>query len=270
MAILRTEVSNPAHTPDNCQFVTVFSSYLNRRQDILYYNVNADGKNLPVIILLHGVYGNAWVWLHLGGVDKAYQNIKAELGGIDFILAMPSDGGLMDGSAYLPLPQYGDFEKWIVDDVVQATKQTVRQVSESSRWYISGLSMGGYGALRLGAKYADKFSGISAHSSICQLTDLAHFTSTNLSEYKTLFSQEAELEYWFKLHQAQLPPLRFDCGKDDVLYASNVELNNWLTQHEFNYEFTTFDGEHSWDYWHQHVQTTIAFFADIEASFGRL
>ena len=95
MAIIRLEVSNPEYTPCNNQIVTVHSSNLQGRHDINIYNVDALGKDLPVIILLHGVYGNSWVWSHLGGIESAYQKVKASLSIPEFILVMPSDGGLL-------------------------------------------------------------------------------------------------------------------------------------------------------------------------------
>ncbi|EWH10704.1 putative esterase [Catenovulum agarivorans DS-2] len=266
MAINRLEISNPAYTPDNTKFVTVHSSNLQRRHDIVLYNSNAQGENLPVVVLMHGVYGNAWVWMYLGGIHLAYEKVQAELGGIEFILAMPSDGGLYDGSAYLPLKKHADYDKWITEDVIAAVKQVQDTVSDSSRFYISGLSMGGYGALRLGAKYPNLFSGISAHSSITKIDDMAHFVPTELSEYQCDNQRETDICYWLEQNKSDIPPLRFDCGVDDVLYQSNLNLENKLKTLAVNYTFDSFEGEHSWEYWHQHVQTTFKFFAKLELS----
>jgi S-formylglutathione hydrolase FrmB len=48
---------------------------------------------------------------------------------------------------------------------------------------IAGLSMGGYGALRLGAKYAPNFSAISAHSAITELQDMFR---SSMSQSRTI------------------------------------------------------------------------------------
>ncbi|WP_440906636.1 alpha/beta hydrolase (plasmid) [Catenovulum sp. SX2] len=264
MSINRLEISNPAYTPANTKFVTVHSSNLQRRHDIVLYNSDAQGENLPVIILLHGVYGNAWVWMYLGGIHLAYEKVKAQLGGIDFVLAMPSDGGLYDGSAYLPLAKHANYDKWITEDVIAAVKQVQNSVSDKSRFYLSGLSMGGYGALRLGAKYPNLFSGISAHSSITKIDDMQHFVTTELTEYQCETAQESDIFYWLQQHKNQLPPIRFDCGVDDVLYQSNLDFAQKLKTLNIDAELESFSGEHSWEYWHQHVQTTFKFFANIE------
>ncbi|KMT63828.1 alpha/beta hydrolase [Catenovulum maritimum] len=265
MAIIRLEVSNPEYTPCNNQIVTVHSSNLQGRHDINIYNVDALGKDLPVIILLHGVYGNSWVWSHLGGIESAYQKVKASLSIPEFILAMPSDGGLFDGSGYLPTLKHGNYESWIMEDVIQAVQQTVESVTTHSALYISGLSMGGYGALRLGAKHADKFKGISAHSAITQITELNQFVDTPLSEYECEQENEADILYWMQKNKDILPEIRFDCGTEDELYSGNLAFTQCLTSANIPHQFYSFPGGHEWSYWHNHVQKTIQFFAQLES-----
>lgn len=268
MAIKRLEVSNPAYTPTNTQFLTIHSSHLGRRHDVSIYNVNAKGKKVPIIILMHGVYGNHWVWTNLGGIDKVYEQVKAQQGISDFILVMPSDGGLHDGSAYLPTTHNGNYEQWIMDDVLSAVIETVPSASAQSNLYLSGLSMGGYGALRLGIKHADKIAGISAHSSITQLAEINLFTDINLATYQCENSEEANIIYWVKhwlaTNKETLPPLRFDCGKNDELFQGNIAFDKALNDLNIEHQFDIFDGEHAWEYWHEHVAKTFAFFDQQE------
>jgi enterochelin esterase-like enzyme len=262
MAVTRIEKSNPLYARDNTLTLTLHSSHLDRRQDVTVYNAYSSVKNLPIIFLLHGVYGNNWVWMDLGGAHVVYEALRQQ-GLSEFILVMPSDGGLWEGSAYLPLQQ-GNFEQWITDDVLCAVIQTVDAASVNSRLYISGLSMGGYGALRLGAKYADKFSGISAHSAITQIDDLALFTEKPISQYHTLDEHEADIMYWCKKHSANLPPIRLDCGKQDQLLGSNQRLVNALRAANVEHEYQELEGGHEWPYWHRNLQKTLTFFNKLE------
>lgn len=263
MTILRLETSNPAYARPNTQTLTIHSSHLNRRQDVTIYNAASKSTNLPVVILLHGVYGNHWVWMDLGGVHLVYEQLRAQGLG-EFILVMPSDGGLWDGSAYLPLGKQGNYEQWIIDDVMAAVKQTVPAATNNSRWYITGLSMGGYGALRLGSKYADKFSGISGHSSITQIGDMKHFVQTPLSQYQCEQPNEESITHWCQLNKASLPPIRFDCGTEDVLYKSNLLFKEQLTQLNIPFVFEPLTGSHEWPYWHKNIAKTFSFFDAIE------
>lgn len=264
MAIQRLEVSNPIYSPDNTHFMTVHSSHLERRHDISVYNVNTQAYDVPIIILLHGVYGNHWVWMNLGGVHHVYEDIKKSHNMGEFILVMPSDGGLHDGSAYLPTRINGNYEQWIMDDVITSVVENVAGATANSRIYLTGLSMGGYGALRLGVKYPDKISGISAHSSITQLPQIHQFTNTPLHHYECQEKQEDNILYWAEKNAFTLPPLRFDCGQDDDLVNSNIALHHDLTELNIPHQFEVFPGGHSWPYWNEHIKNTLLFFHHIE------
>ena len=96
------------------------------------------------------------------------------------LIAMPSDGLWGDGSAYFPHNSL-NFEKWIAEDVISAVKENITWVTDESPIYISGLSMGGYGALRIGAKYPNTFNGISGHSSITDIPQMKLFVEEGKS-----------------------------------------------------------------------------------------
>ncbi|MBD1390987.1 alpha/beta fold hydrolase [Neiella sp. HB171785] len=263
MAIQRLEVSDTAYSEANVSTITVNSSHIQGRCDISIYNSVASGKtDVPIVVLLHGVYGSHWVWMRLGGVHQVYQQLKAQGLG-DFVLVMPSDGGLWEGSAYLPLPQ-GNFERWIVDDVIDTAVEHCQCVTTNSRVYLTGLSMGGYGTLRLGAKYPERFAGLSAHSSVTSLADLQQFVEYPVSDYQCADANEADLLHWFSRNRAKVAPLRMDCGEEDSLFASNMELSKHLSELNIEHEFSVYSGGHEWPYWNRHIATTLRFFNQLE------
>ncbi|BFM20261.1 alpha/beta hydrolase [Gilvimarinus japonicus] len=242
------------------KYLTVHSSALKGRGNISCYNANSDKTNLPIVVLLHGVYGNHWVWMDLGGVHKVYESLR-ESGEIDeMLLVMPEDGSYYAGSGYLPLSNGLDFDSWIMDDVLTALTQSLSCVSGSSKVYLSGLSMGGYGALRLGAKHARQVSGISAHSSITCLEDFKHFVNEDLAIYQCDNEQEPDLLYWFTQMQEHLPPMRLDCGTEDVLFPGNLTLSERLSSAGIAHQFQAGSGGHEWAYWHKQVAETLRFF----------
>ncbi|CAB9493652.1 alpha/beta hydrolase [Alteromonas macleodii] len=263
MTVKRLEVSNPRFTSDNLTLITVHSSAVNGRRDISVYNAHPESKDLPVVVLLHGVYGNHWVWMNLGGVHEVYKQLhKKGLG--EFVLVMPSDGALWDGSGYLPLKEHGNYETWIVEDVKDAVTQTIDAVSKQSNWYISGLSMGGFGALRLGAKYPSVYKGISAHSAITCMDDFTHFVDYPIETYCCEHEYETDLMYWLSKSKNELPSLRLDCGYQDVLYESNKALTSQLRHEGISFDFEWLDGGHEWSYWHRNVEKTLRFFDQIQ------
>ncbi|WP_158969586.1 alpha/beta hydrolase family protein [Paraglaciecola sp. L3A3] len=265
MTVTRIEKSNPKYARKNTLTLTLHSDNLNRRQDVTVYNPYSQQKDLPIVILLHGVYGNNWVWMDLGGAHQVYENLRKQ-GLSEFVLVMPSDGGIWEGSGYLPLQQHGNFEKWIMDDVINTVIDTVDSVSSDSNLYISGLSMGGFGALRLGAKYAKRFSGISAHSSITKVEDLAIFTDVPLSQYQTADANESDIIYWCQQNKADLPPLRLDCGTSDDLIESNRDLVSKLQAAKILHQYQELAGCHEWEYWNKNLVKTLHFFNQIETN----
>ncbi len=78
-------------------FITVKSNALKKRADITVFSPPNAGKNTPLVILLHGVYGSHWAWAMKGNAHITTQNL-IEAGQIKpMILAMPSDGLYADG-----------------------------------------------------------------------------------------------------------------------------------------------------------------------------
>lgn len=254
-----TEISDPAFESDNLRFITVKSPNLGGRGDIcLFIPPGIAATNLPLVTLLHGVYGSAWIWSQKAGVHlTALRMIRA--GEIPpMVIAMPSDGLWGDGSGYLP-HRTQDFESWIADDVPAAVIENIPQASDASPRFIAGLSMGGYGALRIGAKYAERFAAISGHSSITEVAQMAQFVDETVSSYEADFNSS--------VHQAiigagaKLPPLRFDCGVADELIDANRTLHRQLNAADIPHTYEEFPGGHEWPYWAEHIADTLRFFA---------
>src|SRR3569623_1670551 len=218
MSRFRTvEISNSQFETNGLRFITVKSPNLKGRGDICVYAPSQAAKTdtLPVVILLHGVYGSAWSWAFSSGVHlKLDQLIKS--GELPLmILAMPSDGLWGDGSAYLPHNGY-DFEKWIAEDVIDIVNGCINGANRNSPLFISGLSMGGFGALHIGAKYGYKFRGMSGLSSITSLPQIKLFVQESLKSYVQQNVIDEDLLDTFKHYRHQLPPIRIDCGSNDM------------------------------------------------------
>jgi len=148
------EISNPAYQPENLTFVTVKSSNLKGRADCTFFippQLSRAGGDIPVVILLHGVYGSHWAWTFNINVHNIALKLIEEGKIQPMVLVMPSDGLFGDGSGYF---NHGDkdFEKWIVNDVVIMISEVLKVDTDKIKLFITGLSMGGYGALRLMAK----------------------------------------------------------------------------------------------------------------------
>lgn len=262
MAYRNIRISTPEFEHDYLRFLTFKSPALQARGDVaLFIPPHLENvADVPLVVLLHGVYGSSWSWALMGGAHLTARQMIAQQQIRPMILAMPSDGLWGDGSGYVK-HQNGDYDRWIIEDVIGCIKETVPAVTEKSPLFIGGLSMGGFGALRLGAKYAAQFTGISAHSAITHYSQLALFVEEPLSMYTANNSEnELSILYWLRQNKNQLPGLRFDCGKDDLLIEHNRQLHAELTTTNIPHEYAEFAGAHSWDYWRDHIRDTLLFF----------
>ncbi|WP_396633938.1 alpha/beta hydrolase [Maribacter sp. R86514] len=254
------ELSDANFEFDGLRFLTVKTPNLKGRGDICVFVPKSEKplKNLPIYSLLHGVYGSAWAWALKGGAHKSAHEMMQNGEIAPAIIAMPSDGLWGDGSAYFP-HHNKDFAKWIVEDVPLAIQENIPEAGDKSKLCIGGLSMGGYGALSLGAKYSDKFSAISAHSAITKLEEMELFVEEPLSDYTENATQPNVVDI-ITDNKTTLPPLRFDCGKADQLINGNRDLHAQLTELRIPHEYTEFSGGHQWEYWQEHVRKTYLFF----------
>jgi len=256
------EISNPQFESNNLRFITVKTPNLNGRGDICVYVPSCAGSDetLPIVMLLHGVYGSAWSWPMCSGVHlKANELIqKGELP--PMVIAMPSDGLWGDGSGFLPVGNY-NFEKWIAEDVPDALVASIKFAKKESPLFISGLSMGGFGALRIGAKYAPKFRAISGHSSITSLPQIKFFVEESLKQYAQDNPIDEDVFETFVHYRHDLPPVRFDCGTNDLLINYNRSLHKKLEKAGIPHVYEENPGGHEWLYWSKHVMQSLKFFA---------
>ncbi len=243
---------------DDLDFFTVFSPALKARADVCAYLPPDSQANIPVIILLHGVYGSHWAWALKANVHKTLQKLVDEGKCKPLLLLMPSDGLFADGSAYVA-QQHANYEKWITEDCIQLARENYPEVTASSPIFISGLSMGGYGALRLGAKYPTVFKAFSGLSSITAFEQLQAF----VQDFDALKNAVLEPENVLEIMQANkntLRPFRFDCGESDSLFEANLHLHNALQKEQIDHIFEVKTGDHNWEYWSEHITETLLFF----------
>ncbi|RYE17597.1 MAG: esterase family protein, partial [Sphingobacteriales bacterium] len=95
MSKFRT-INSSAHVEglEHIRFITVKTLNLKGRGDICVFvppGIEA-GQSLPIVILMHGVYGSAWNWVYNGHVHLSALEMIANGEIPPMLIAMPSDG----------------------------------------------------------------------------------------------------------------------------------------------------------------------------------
>ncbi len=207
----------------------------------------------PVFYLLHGLSDDYTAWLR-------WSNIERHVRELPLIVVMP-DG---DRSFYCDTAGGAPYEQVIVNDLIGFVDNYFHTIPERSGRCIGGLSMGGYGAMKLGLKYPDLFCSIAGHSGA-----YAVFHGRGLSDLvpnleRLIGTNKARLEndpfhLATRLRGQRVPAIRFDCGTDDFLLDQNRAFAAHLRKLGLPHEYEEFPGGHSWDYWDLHVQEAIQF-----------
>jgi len=257
------QLSRPIPGNETLRFLNFRGEALGSRGDVVIFTPpgTETSTHVPLLLLLHGVYGCQWNWWLNGDVNAIAMNMLESGTAAPMMIAMPSDGLWGDGSGYVP-HAHANYEKWIVDDIPQCLRELFPQL-DSETFFLAGLSMGGYGALRLGMKYAARVRGISAHSSVTKVTQLPQFIPFPATAFQYSGDVDTDILHWAKANRDALAPIRFDCGTEDPLIEANRQLHKALTKLRVPHTYEEFPGAHDWPYWTEHVRDTLAFCKQI-------
>ncbi len=214
----------------------------------------------PVVLQLHGYSDDHLHWLlysRLADHVLPYNIIVVMPAGENsFYINAPSNSRRPHGATHLNMLPYEDFLMQDLWEHVTRTFQTRR-----GRWAIGGLSMGGYGAMRLGCKYPDRFASIWAHSGVYDLgpSKKSAFGLEDASVY-THVNRLAESGHRIKIS--------FDCGIDDELIDHSRRLHRHMDKLGLPHHYAEHPGGHTWEYWDQHVQEALKQHAEVFAAEG--
>ncbi len=221
---------------------------------------NSKSKNLPTLYLLHGYSGNYANW-----VDKV-PKIKELVDKLEMVVVCP-DGGY--GSWYWDIPNDKNYqyETFVSKELVDFVESNYAVAKDRAKRGITGLSMGGHGALYLAIKHQDTFA---AAGSTAGGVDIRPFPN-NWEMAKRLGPYHEQQEAWnthtvmemTHLIKPNSLSLFIDCGTEDFFYKVNLKLHEKLTYLNIPHRFLTMPGAHNWDYWSKSILYQMMFFHDF-------
>jgi enterochelin esterase-like enzyme len=123
-------------------------------------------RHYPVVYALHGYSIGAEQWTHEIHVPQTIEGAVAQ-GAREMIVVFPDAKTAHNGSMYSSSVTTGDFERFIVHDVVDYIDAHYRTIPERLARGLVGHSMGGYGATRIGMKHPEVFGSLYIMSPCC-------------------------------------------------------------------------------------------------------
>lgn len=210
----------------------------------------------PVVYLLHGYGGKYSDW-----ISKA-PGLKEAVDTYGMLIVCP-DGGV--GSWYWdsPVDPAFKYETYVSGELVKWVDEHYKTIKDKKGRAITGLSMGGHGALYLAFRHQDVFG---AAGSMSGGVDIRPFP-LRWDMAKRLGSYAEQPDRWEKhtvinlLHL--LTPgalsLIIDCGTEDFFYEVNENLHKQLLYRNIPHDYYTRPGAHNWDYWPNAAQFQLLF-----------
>lgn len=218
----------------------------------------ANDARYPVIYLLHGLTGHFNNWTDLTKLSD-YAN------GYKVIIVTPEggDGWYTDSVS-------NDKEKWesyIVQELIPEVDKKFRTSPTRDKRAIAGLSMGGFGSLKFGLKYPDKFvlagsfSGALGAADISEKTMSGAIGKTIDGIFGPVGSDTRKSNDLFGIIRGMTPEkaktipfIYLDCGTEDFLFQNNRDFVSLLVEKKVPHEYRQLPGVHDWKYWDKQVQ----------------
>ena len=230
-------------------------------------------RRYPVLYFLHGLGDNEQTLFNSGGwtlIDDLRNQHK--LG--DFLIVAPEGRRTFyinsaDGSV-----RYNDF---FLQEFIPHIEGKYRIRSGRAGRAISGISMGGYGALRFAFAHPELFSAVSAQSAALitespQTLDSASQTGAPLAGVLgEVFGKPINVAHWnenspFVLAKRNAAALRkaaiyFNCGQDDNygFEKGASALHEELQKESVKHEYHAYPGDHSLTYFLSHFAEVMEF-----------
>jgi S-formylglutathione hydrolase FrmB len=216
-----------------------------------YHSPNGE---MPVLYLLHGQSDNHSAWVRRTNIDRYAE----ELG---IAVIMPE----VQRSFYTDMTYGLSYFTYIADELPRLCHQLFRVSDRREDMFIAGLSMGGYGAMKVALSRPERFAAAASFSGALNVrtffpTDNPEFigiTGGNLPDKDDLFVLADQVA---ALGEASRPRLLMTCGLSDFLYKSNLEFRNQLDKAGISYSYEEWEGDHNWVFWDTSVQKALAFF----------
>jgi len=227
-------------------------------------------RRYPILYFLHGLGDNEQTFIHTGGfnlVEDLWE--RGQIG--EFLIATPNAGASFYVNSYDGKMRYEDF---LVQEFLPGIEGRYRTRTGRANRGVSGVSMGGYGALHLAFHHPELFSAASAHSAAI-IDKLPAFTAPTAGggmRSRVLggtFGSPPNPAFWDRnspltlARSANLAGLKiyFDCGdQDDFGFETGASaLDQILSARSIPHQAHIYPGRHDWQYFAEHLPASLEF-----------
>lgn len=211
---------------------------------------NAKPGPYKCLYLLHGVSGDESSWSRLTSIER--YALKCGI-----CVVMPRGGN----SFYSNMKHGPAYYDHIAKELPAIMREFFNVSDKREDNFIAGLSMGGYGALKIALRECENFcagAGISPVSDIKGLEGFDHLLMPIFGNDKDIPDNDdllclAEA----KKDNPLRPRLYMGIGTEDFLYHNAAKLRAKIEECGYDFTYRESSGEHNWDFWDEYIQYII-------------
>jgi putative tributyrin esterase len=209
-------------------------------------------KQYPVLYLLHGYMGNQSDWLR-------YTALERYMWEYEMIVVIP-DG---HQSYYTDFKHGLPYFSHIALELTEHLEMLLPISKDRKDHSICGLSMGGYGAMKIALTYPEKFGHVGSFSGALNPDQVKGNIPSRQGLFYAMFGDESilgtsnDLKYLIETNlknQKEMPDLYMACGTEDFLYQTNLDFKSFLESKDISFTYFESKGAHTWHYWDQIIQ----------------
>lgn len=242
----------------SCRF---YSKYLAHQTNVCVLMPEFYGKDpkddYPVLYLLHGRGDDCTSYVRNSRIERYVE----ECG---IIAVLPTAGT----SFYVDGVNGKRYFSFLTKELPEIIKSWFPAAKDPSKTYIAGISMGGYGALKIGLTYPEHFAGIGIMSAGIRPDQLPDFAPTD-EENEILHENIRQAfgdgtirpedipQNLISVRLAEkrpIPSIRHYEGKQDMIYEMNDDFRKFAENQPLDYRYEEWDGFHDWVFWDEAMQ----------------
>ncbi|MEM1485704.1 alpha/beta hydrolase family protein [Oscillospiraceae bacterium PP1C4] len=223
--------------------------------------VSKGNIKFQTLYLLHGYSGDYSDWIRFSSIERYAKKHR-------LAVVMPSAGK----SFYTNTAGGDHYWDYIADEVPQIAQSYFPLSNKYEDNFVAGLSMGGYGALKLALRRPKQFCAAVSLSGIMDIASFIEACDANPNlipnceapNFHTVFGKELlikdsenDLFYLIKKRKEPLPQCRMYCGDNDFLIEDNKKFHQFLFEQNINCELIIDNGGHEWDFWDSQIEKAL-------------
>jgi S-formylglutathione hydrolase FrmB len=218
--------------------------------------------NYRTLYLLHGHSDDHTAWMRWSSIEKYAQ-------GLNLVVVMPA----VHLSFYSDMAYGGAYWRFISEEIPALVRDTFSLSADRNDNFVAGLSMGGYGALKLALTNPQRFAAAASLSGSVDIEDVVRVKKDDPSNpawlvgMRNVFGDLSKVPgskhdlftLARKAAKSSIRPRLYQCcGTEDFLHPDNIRFRDAVRKLRLDLTYEEGPGDHDWAYWDMMIPHALA------------